>query len=93
MSTTMSMMNTTMKNNLRSCLITRKKLEKSLLFRIVRTPQGVVGIDIDYTLPGRGAYLSKDKDVILKAKKSNAISRALRCNTPLEIYDELINML
>ena len=40
---------------------------------------------------GRGAYLKKDKDVILKAKDSKVLERHLEVKIPESIYDELIS--
>jgi predicted RNA-binding protein YlxR (DUF448 family) len=42
---------------------------------------------------GRGAYLSKDKDLILLAKKKKLLSKALECEVSDEIYDFLITRL
>lgn len=62
------------------------------MIRIVKTPMGVVVIDKDGTLPGRGAYINKDIEVIKTAKKRKILSKALRCEVPEAIYDELLAM-
>ena len=54
----------------RTCVVTREKLLKTDLFRIVRNKDGLVFVDDEKgKANGRGVYLKKDKDVILKAKK------------------------
>lgn len=78
---------------LRSCVITRERLEKKDLIRVVRTPEGNVIIDKTGKANGRGAYLKKDKDVFLKAQKSKALERHLEVTIPDSIYEELIGTL
>ena len=55
---------------LRTCCVTREKLPKNELLRIVRTPEANVIVDITGKANGRGAYLKKDKEVIAKARKN-----------------------
>lgn len=83
----------TKKIPMRTCVITKEKLEKKDLFRIVRTPEGEVIIDESLKANGRGAYLKKDKSVIDKAQKTKALERHLEVQIPDEIYIELINKL
>lgn len=78
---------------LRTCLITKEKLEKKELFRIVRTPLKEVVYDETGKINGKGAYLKKDKEVILKAQKTKALDRVLEVNIPDTIYEELINLI
>ncbi len=76
----------------RICIVTREKLLKEDMFRVVRTGQGVY-FDKYQNMPGRGVYIKKDLQVILKAQKSRALSRGLRCEVKDEIYIELIQAL
>lgn len=73
----------------RTCLVTREKLDKKDLIRIVRTPEQNVIIDETGKANGRGAYLKKDIEVIEKAKKSKVLEKALNVEIPNEIFDEL----
>ena len=75
----------------RTCLITREKLDKKDLIRIVRTPEQNVIIDETGKANGRGAYLKKDIEVIEKAKKSKVLEKSLNVEIPNEIYEELKN--
>ena len=75
---------------MRSCLITKEKLPKKDLIRIVRTPEGTVIIDEIGKANGRGAYLKKDIEVINKAKNNKVLERVLEVKVPDSIYDELI---
>lgn len=78
---------------MRSCIITREKLPKSELIRVVKTPDNTVVIDITGKANGRGAYLKKDIEVFEKAKASKALSRALEIEIPDSIFEELKNII
>lgn len=74
---------------MRSCVITKEKLPKKELIRVVRTPEGEVIIDTFGKANGRGAYLKKDIEVIKKAKSNKVLSRILEVEIPDKIYEEL----
>lgn len=78
---------------LRTCVCSKEVCEKKDLFRIVRTPEHTVVVDLKGKVNGRGAYLKKDKDVILQAKKSKVLDKKLEVSVPLEIYDGLLGLL
>ena len=77
---------------MRKCVATNTQYPKGEMFRIVRTEENVI-IDPTGKAKGRGAYLSKDKDAILLAKKKRILDRHLEVKVPDEIYDELIKIL
>ena len=52
-------MNKTKKIPLRKCVATNNQFPKKEMFRIVRTPEGEIKIDLTGKLNGHGAYLSK----------------------------------
>ena len=76
---------------MRTFVVTREKCEKKDLLRVVRDNNGNVFVDDTNKANGRGAYLKKDKDVILKAKDSKVLERHLEVKIPESIYDELIS--
>jgi predicted RNA-binding protein YlxR (DUF448 family) len=84
-----------MKNKpvLRCCALTKERLPKKELLRIVRDKDGNVFIDDTHKANGRGCYLKKDKEVIIKAQKSKILDRNLNVNVSDEIYDELLKKL
>ena len=53
---------------MRSCVVTKERLEKRDLIRIVRSPSNEVFVDLTGKMNGRGAYIKKDANVIEKAK-------------------------
>ena len=54
----------------RTCAVTKEKLPKQELLRIVRNNEGQVFIDLTGKANGRGAYIKKDLDVLEKAIKT-----------------------
>ncbi|GEL75837.1 RNase P modulator RnpM [Tenuibacillus multivorans] len=78
------------KEPLRKCVVTQEMLPKKQLIRIVRNKDGEVFIDDTGKKNGRGAYLSKDKEVIEKAKKTNILQRHLNTTIESTLYDELL---
>lgn len=77
---------------MRRCVATGESLPKKALLRIVRTPEGIVKIDESGRLNGRGAYLKRSVEAVDIAKKKKALARALECEIPEEVYEELKRM-
>ena len=74
---------------MRSCVVTREKLPKGELIRVVRTPEGSIEIDLTGKKNGRGAYLKKDLDVFEKAKKNKILDKIFEVEVPDSIFEEL----
>ena len=74
---------------MRSCVITKEKLPKNDLLRIVRDPNGMVIVDTTGKINGRGAYIKKDREVLDKAKKSKILERILEVPLSDEVYLEI----
>ena len=74
---------------MRSCCITKERLPKQELVRVVRTPEGNVIVDLTGKANGRGAYLKKDLMVFSKAEKSKILNKHLDIEVPNTIYEEL----
>ena len=78
---------------LRTCAYSRKLVDRQTMFRVVKTPNHEIKIDLTYLLEGRGAYLSKDKDIIASAKKRHCLEKQLHVIDCQNIYDELLDLL
>ena len=74
---------------MRSCVVTREKLPKVELLRIVRTTDGNVIGDISGKVNGRGAYIKKDIEVLEKAIKSKVLERQLETTISMDVYEEI----
>ena len=77
----------------RLCACSRKLIDRESMFRVVKTPNHEIKIDATYKLSGRGAYLSKDKSIILQAKKRHVLEKSLKVLDCQNIYDELLTLL
>ena len=73
----------------RTCVITKEKLPKQELIRVVRTPEGKVVVDETGKQNGRGAYLKKDIEVFNKAKKTKILDRILEVEVNDDVYSDL----
>jgi len=78
---------------MRQCTGCREMKEKRALIRVVRSPEGTIGIDSRGKSPGRGAYLCPDPACLAKARKTRALERALDTAIPPEVYDSLAERL
>lgn len=75
---------------LRTCIVSKEKLPKKELIRIVSTEDGII-VDDTGRVNGHGCYLKKDEDVIMNAKKKKILNRYLETEVPDTIYDELLD--
>ena len=66
---------------------------KKELIRIVRSPEGVIELDLTGKKPGRGAYVCPDKECITKAYKGRRMERALEKPISDEVYKRLLGEL
>ena len=78
---------------MRTCVVTREQFPKNELIRVIRTPEGEVTVDTKGKANGRGAYLKKDKEVILKAQKTKVLDKILEVSVPNEIYEQLLELI
>nr|WP_235888016.1 YlxR family protein [Neobacillus paridis] len=85
--------NTKRKVPMRKCVATGEMKPKKELVRIVRTKEGEVSIDLTGKKSGRGAYLSRDKEAVLLAKKKNILSNHLEVPVTDAIYEELLSLI
>ena len=74
---------------MRSCIVTKEKLPKKELLRIVRTTEGNIVPDESGKINGRGAYIKKNIEVLEKAKKSKILERVFETNISEDVYDEI----
>jgi len=62
----------------RSCVGCRRKTRKEELVRLVAPREGVLVVDVDQKLGGRGAYLCPGRTCMKEALKKGRLSRALK---------------
>lgn len=78
---------------MRKCIGSQEMKPKKELIRIVKTPEGEIAIDVTGKKSGRGAYLSKDVEVINSARKKNILQHHLKAKVDDSIYAELITLI
>jgi uncharacterized protein len=61
----------------RTCAGCRRRAAKATLLRVARTPDGL-RLDLGNRLPGRGAYVHRDRDCARAALERGGLARALR---------------
>jgi len=64
--------------NDRTCIVTRQTREPDALLRFVAGPDGSVVPDIRRKLPGRGCWVTADRDHVERAARKNLFARALK---------------
>lgn len=79
----------TKKIPMRMCVLTREKLPKKDLIRIVSF-EGNITVDPSGKLNGKGCYLKKDPLVIEEARKKKILNHIFEMDVNDEIYDELL---
>ncbi len=73
---------------MRMCVVTREKLPKAELIRVVKTDSGVI-VDETGKINGHGAYLKKDLSVFEQAQKNKILNKVLETEVSDEVFDEL----
>ena len=77
------------KTPLRKCIGCNEMKEKKELVRIVRNSEGVMNVDLNGKLPGRGAYICKSTKCFDVAVKAKRLERAFKSKIPEDIYKNL----
>ena len=65
----------------RMCIVTRVVKDEAELLRFVRSPDGQAVPDLARRLPGRGAWVSLDRDTLAEAVRKRLFSRAFQAET------------
>ncbi|HLS35362.1 MAG TPA: YlxR family protein [Bacillota bacterium] len=77
---------------LRKCIVTKEMKPKEELIRIVRTRDKEVFVDPTGKKNGRGAYISKDKDVIERAIQLKVLEDEFKLTIDDSVYESLKEM-
>lgn len=74
---------------IRMCAGCMARKEKGELIRVVRSPEGVVSLDLIGKKPGRGIYICKNPACLQKAQKAKRIERSFSAPVPPEVIEGL----
>ena len=83
----------TRKIPMRTCAVTREKLPKQELLRIVRTPENNLVVDETGKVNGHGIYIKKDLSIMDHLINSKCIERTLEVEVPASFYEEIREVL
>lgn len=66
----------------RKCVGCNERKPKNELVRVLRTPEGEIGVDRTGKKSGRGAYLCRNTACFAKAVRARRLQSALECEIP-----------
>ncbi|MCL2562782.1 MAG: YlxR family protein [Oscillospiraceae bacterium] len=75
---------------MRMCTGCREMKPKAELVRVVKSPEGVVALDLVGKVPGRGAYVCRSVDCLKRSRKSRALERVFKGPVSAELEAQLI---
>lgn len=74
---------------LRKCTGCNEMKPKKELVRVVKSPEGEISLDLTGKKPGRGAYVCRCADCLVKARKAKRIEKAFSCAIPDEVFERM----
>ncbi len=73
----------------RQCIGCGEMKNKKEMMRILKTPEDEIVLDVTGKKNGRGAYLCKQRECLLTAKKNKGLERSFKMSIPNEVYERL----
>ena len=73
---------------MRTCVVTKEKLPKKELLRIVKTDEGVIA-DETGKVNGHGCYIKRDLSVLETAREKRILENVLETEISNEVYDNI----
>lgn len=74
---------------MRSCVVTKEKLPKRELLRIVKNNENKVFVDLTGKANGRGTYIKKELDVLKIAKEKKILEKHLEIAIDDSVYETI----
>ena len=74
---------------MRTCIGCREMKPKLELMRVVKTPENEILLDLTGRKNGRGAYVCKNKECLLKIRKRKALSNAFGMPVDDTVYENI----
>ena len=68
----------------RTCIVTRQAMSPDAMIRFVAAPDGSAAPDIRRKLPGRGAWVTANRDSVVKAVRGRRLQKALELSAPVD---------
>ena len=74
---------------MRQCVGCGEMKNKKEMLRVLKTAENEILLDATGRKNGRGAYVCKSKDCLLKAGKNKGLERSFKMSIPKEVYESL----
>ena len=74
---------------LRQCVGCGEMKGKRDMLRILRTAENEICLDATGKKNGRGAYICRSRDCLVRARKNKGLERSFKMSIPNEVYDTL----
>lgn len=74
---------------LRQCVGCNEMKNKKEMFRILKTQEEGIILDVGGKKNGRGAYICKSTECLMKARKSKGLERSFKMAISDEVYEGL----
>ena len=74
---------------LRQCVGCGEMKGKRDMMRVLKTAEDEICLDVTGKKNGRGAYVCKSRECLLKARKNHGLERSFKMGIPDEVYDTL----
>lgn len=74
---------------MRQCIGCGEMKSKKEMMRILKTTEEDIILDVTGKKNGRGAYLCKNKECLLKAIKQKGLERSFKMSIPKDVYASL----
>ncbi|WP_016998621.1 RNase P modulator RnpM [Mammaliicoccus lentus] len=80
---------------MRKCILSNEMKPKNDMIRVVKNKEGEIKADATGKAPGRGAYVSKDLEIVEKAQEQGKLERYFDSNksTLESVYKEIIRLI
>ena len=74
---------------MRQCVGCGEMKSKKEMMRVLKTPEDEIVLDVTGKKNCRGAYLCKQKECLINARKNKGLERSFKMSIPNEVYDSL----
>lgn len=74
---------------LRQCVGCGEMKGKKDMMRVLRTAENEICLDVTGKKNGRGAYICRSRECLLRARRNKGLERSFKIGIPNEVYDTL----
>lgn len=71
---------------MRQCIGCGEMKNKKEMMRVLKTPENEIILDVTGKKNGRGAYLCRSRECLIKAHQKKGLERSFKINIPERVY-------